>query len=83
MTEEQSSPRFPLQAVESTNVAAIGYDAATERFGVQFKSGLTYHYEGVNAKIAESITSAKSIGSAVHSVLVKSGFKYTRLKADE
>lgn len=79
---EKSTP-FDLSPVKSSNVAAIGYDAGTERFGVQFKSGATYHYSGVAQKVADEIMSAESVGSAVHARLVKGGFAYERLDKDD
>lgn len=78
------SPKpLPLQEVKSSNVQAVGYDAETQRFGVRFKNGATYHYEGVDAKTAEAVSTAPSVGSAVHSVLVKGSFKYTRLPENQ
>lgn len=74
---------FPLQAVRSSNVAAVGYDASTERFGVQFKSGATYHYTGVKPEVANKITAADSVGSAVSRLLVKGGYAAARLEPEE
>lgn len=68
-----------LNPVESSNIEAIGYDAASQRMGVRFKRGAEYHYEGVPPKVAESILTAKSVGSAVHANLVKGEFKYARV----
>lgn len=68
-----------LNPVESSNVEAVGYDAAGQRFGVRFKRGAEYHYEGVPQKVADSILTAKSIGSAVSANLVKGDFKYSRV----
>lgn len=67
---------IPLTNVTSSNVKAVGYDARTQRIAVAFHSGSIYHYFGVDQKTADSITEAKSVGSAVHSTLVKGSFKY-------
>jgi hypothetical protein len=76
----QDLPAIPLQDVKSSNVAALGYHAASERFAVQFKGGATYVYAGVSSKVADMITSADSVGSAVHTHLVN---KYPFTKLDK
>lgn len=68
-----------LNAVESSNVSALGYDEKTSRMAVQFKNGGMYHYEGVDPKTASGVMEAKSIGAAVHQTLVRGNFKYERL----
>lgn len=72
-----------LSPVTSANVAAIGYDADSQRFAVQFKNGGTYHYAGVPADVAEKVTNANSIGSAVQAHLVKGGYSYARIGKDD
>jgi hypothetical protein len=72
-----------LNPVKSSSVAAVGYDRAGLRFGVQFKSGATYHYGDVDAKTAEAILAAESVGSAVSQHLVKSQRPFVRLGKDE
>lgn len=74
---------IPLNAVESSNVSAVGYDAKTERMAVQFKSGGLYHYHGVPAKAADAVLTAKSVGSAVRATLVQGGYRYDRLDKKE
>lgn len=78
MAEKQ--PAIPMQTVKSSNISAMGYDAATSRMAVQFKSGATYHYHGVDAKTADAVTTAESVGSAVNRVLVKGGFKFNKVE---
>lgn len=70
---------IPLSPVESSNVAAIGYDEASKRMAVSFKSGGLYHYLDVDRKAADSVLEAKSAGSAVRAVLIQGGYKYERL----
>lgn len=75
---------LPLQEVKSSNIAAVGYDADREVFAVQFKSGAAqYQYSGVNAKLAEQIRAAPSIGSAVSKMLVKAGLPSTRIDPEK
>lgn len=70
---------IPLQAVESSNVSAVGYHAPSQRMAVQFKSGGLYHYHGVPQKTATAVLDAKSVGSAVRAHLVQGGFRFDRL----
>jgi hypothetical protein len=50
------------QDVESSNVAAIGYDAATKTLGVRFKGGGTYHCLGVEPAAHAAFLAAESKG---------------------
>jgi hypothetical protein len=53
-----------LHKVESSQIAAIGHDNATNTLHVQFKSGgPTYSYAGVSAEKFAALKGAKSIGS--------------------
>lgn len=74
---------IPLQAVESSNVAKVGYDPDTERFAVQFKrTPGVYVYAGVSAKVADGVLNATSVGSAVQSSLVRGGFAFERIEPE-
>ena len=72
-----------MKPVESSNVAAIGYDREGERFAVHFKGGQTYVYDGVPDKVAQDVITSKSIGAAVSAKIVKGGFAYNRIKKDD
>lgn len=75
---------LPLQEVKSSNVAAVGYDAASSVFAVQFKSGpAQYHYAGVPPKVAEQVMAAPSVGSAVSKLLVKGGYTHERIDPEK
>lgn len=39
-----------LTPVSSTNLSAVGYDAATSQLWVQFKNGMVYQYDNVQPK---------------------------------
>ncbi len=54
-----------MRPVKSTNVKAIGYDAASNTLRVEFASG-SYDYDGVTAKEHRDLVDAKSIGSHFH-----------------
>ena len=60
-----------LNPVESSNIAAIGYNAATLELQVKFKTGAIYSYANVEQPVHEQIMNAESVGSEF-SRLVKS-----------
>lgn len=62
---ERQRPQIPLEAVESNQVGAIGYDEATQTLAVQFKRGARaiYHYPGVTRETFEAFKDAESIGT--------------------
>lgn len=50
------------QAVQSSNVASVGYDAETQTLEVEFKGGAVYHYAGVPAGVYVELLGAASVG---------------------
>jgi len=53
-----------LKPVESSQIQAIGYDAAALRLFILFKNGAaTYAYENVSEILYENLMKAESIGS--------------------
>ncbi len=56
-----------LKGVESSQISAIGYDAASKTMAIQFRGkdgpGSTYHYSNVEADDFAALRDAKSIGS--------------------
>jgi hypothetical protein len=57
-----------LVAVESSNVAAIGYNAECELLRVRFKDGGVYDYPGVSVELHERIMQAESKGRALAAI---------------
>jgi len=49
-------------AVVSSNLAGVGYDAATRVLEVQFKGGGIYRYEGVAPEEHAELMAAESVG---------------------
>lgn len=49
--------------VESSTLAAVGYDAVRKLLQLEFRSGAVYQYFGVPAAIYESLLNATSKGS--------------------
>jgi hypothetical protein len=53
---------IPAEAVESSNLAAIGYDGARKVLAVTFKSGDVFHYANVAPELALELYNAESKG---------------------
>jgi len=59
-----------MQPIESSSVAAIGYDAATSELHVRFRdSGVTYVYYGVEPSVFQAFLAADSKGRFVNTRL--------------
>ena len=68
-----------LLPVESTNIAAVGYDGATSRLYVKFvASGYTYVYYGVPKAVFEGLLDADSKGRFLNAE-IKGAYDYRRL----
>lgn len=61
---EEKRPDIALVPVQSNQVAAIGYDAATKTLAVTFTrgAGAIYHYPDVEPETHEAFMGAESIG---------------------
>ena len=51
-----------LVSVESSSIAAVGYDAARRELTVRFVGGGVYVYSGVPARTHRELVEAESIG---------------------
>lgn len=51
-----------MVSVDSSNVAAVGYDDETETLAVEFNSGSVYHYSNVSRDTFEALRDAPSVG---------------------
>lgn len=60
MADETAIP--PMQSVTSSNVEAVGHDAAANKLHVRFKNGGHYVYEGVDARGFQALLRAPSVG---------------------
>jgi len=67
-----------MQAVESSNLSAVGYDPAGKTLRVAFKNGGVYDYSEVPVDVFTALGSAESIGGAFHKLVKTAGFKYER-----
>ena len=68
-----------MHPVSSSNVAALGYDAATQVVYVEFNNGTTYTYSGVPEHVYQALDNAASIGSYLHHNL-KNVYPYQRIR---
>lgn len=53
---------IPREPVVSSNLKAVGYDAATQTLDVEFNSGRVYRYRGVPPEAHKAFVNAESIG---------------------
>lgn len=62
---DKKRPTIALTPVTSSQVKAIGYDAATKTLAVQFArgAGAIYHYPNVEQATFEAFVGAESIGT--------------------
>lgn len=65
-------------AVSSTNVASIGYDAATLTLEVEFRTGNVYQYFDVPETAYRELMSGASIGKYINTV-IKQSYRYARV----
>lgn len=74
----------PLAPVQSSSVAQIGYDAASQEFHVQFRPGkAVYIYPEVDNDTAQQITTADSVGKMVQALLVGREFRKVDPPSDD
>ena len=55
-----------MKQVFSSNVEAVGYDAADGALYIQWKSGKTSRYNDVPPSVAQQAQTAHSVGQYVH-----------------
>ena len=65
--------------VESSNIKAIGYEDFTTTLGVEFASGMVYHYDGVPHDVFRRYVTAPSAGK-FHHAHIKDQYPYRRFK---
>jgi len=67
-------------AVDSTNIASIGYKKTEKVLEVRFKSGIVYQYKDVPLDIYEDFQSAESKGSFFFKRVRNGGYSYTKIE---
>lgn len=51
-----------MNPVQSSNIAAVGYDDDSKTLAVEFKNGGIYHYSDVSPETRKALLAADSIG---------------------
>lgn len=67
-----------MKPVNSSNIAAVGYDAGQKVLAVQFKGGGMYHYKGVPQDLADKFVTAESMGRFLNQI-IKPAFEYEKV----
>lgn len=73
---------IPTSLVESSNLAAIGYDAGSKTLQVDFKTGKRYQYQNVPPEVFAEFKAAESVGK-FFAAQVKNAFLCVPLTEDE
>lgn len=66
------------QYLNSSNLRAVRYDAATRDLDIEFHSGSVYRYHGVPESVYRGLLAAPSHGS-YHHAYIKNSYPYVRL----
>lgn len=72
-------PPITHTPVTSSNVQSYGYHPETQTLEVRFRGGATYQYHGITHAQVAHLKSAESVGSWVHTHLVKPKHPHTKL----
>jgi hypothetical protein len=75
MARDDSS--FPMEPVESSNLASVGYNGKTKELYVTFKSSGNYVYKDVPAKDAVGLLYSSSKGKFLNAV-IKPNYGYSK-----
>jgi hypothetical protein len=65
--------------VNSSELASIGFDAASRILEVEFRSGGIYQYSGVSQSVYSQLMSAQSHGFFFNEYVKKAGYPYVRV----
>jgi len=76
MTLEGKMERF---AVNSSNLASIGYDEEQSTLEVEFNSGYVYLYYGVSQHHFAALMSSRSVGKYFDRTIRKGRFRYRQV----
>ena len=68
------------EQVSSSNLASVGYDAATQILEIEFHSGSVYQYSGVPAAIYKGLMAASSHGSYFSQFIRNGGYGDRRVR---
>lgn len=77
---EEASRAMERIPVQSSNIAAIGYDDTNAILEVEFLNGSIYQYYGVPRDTYDSLMNAASKGSFLNAFIKKAGYGVTRMQ---
>lgn len=69
-----------LVSVQSSNLAAVGYDASSKSLFVEFLSGGLYQYHSVPSNIHAGLMGASSHGQYFDQYVKKAGYRFTKIR---
>ena len=64
--------------VDSSNIAAVGYDVGSSTLQVEFNNGTAYQYFDVPEHIFEGLRDSDSVGSFLHAN-IKGNYRYSKV----
>jgi hypothetical protein len=68
-----------MQPVDSSNLAAAGYNSNSQILRIQFNDGSLYEYSGVPEHVYNGLLSASSKGRYFDQHVKKAGYPYTKI----
>lgn len=73
---------YKMSKVESSNIAAIGYDPESKKLRIEFLNNTAYDYDNVPKEVHDEIMAAESHGKALNALVKKnpSLYPFTRIK---
>ena len=75
-------PLPPMTPVESSSLAAVGFDGAVNELSVSFRNGMVYRYFQVPSSVHRALMKAPSIGRFFNET-VRDRYPSQRLRAEE
>lgn len=76
-------PEIAMHAVESSNLAAIGYDEQDQILEVHFRNGARWRYAEVPLDVYRQMQEARRPGQAFHALVRNGGFRAWRVEDGE
>ena len=72
-----------LTKVNSTQIAAIGYNQNTKELFIEYKNNAVYKYINVPETVYNGILAAKSVGKYVSEYVKCAGYDYEKVESME
>lgn len=72
-------PKGPIVPVESSSIAAVGYDDSEKTLHVEFRTGAVYVFEHVRPNVFVDLLSADSKGRFFN-VNIRDAFPFQRIR---